>query len=114
MTPAKPINIQELKEEIANGTPAKKSVAASGAKPTTTKKKILPKGPGIRKAPGGAVLAEDTSDYSHIYRNFYDIFVGSFADTKGFDLNYAVRENRNTQAGFVNLMNNSLVLSQKH
>ena len=41
------------------------------------------------------MLAEDCSDYSHIYRNFYDIFVGSFTDLKGFDLNFAVRETRN-------------------
>ena len=60
------------------------------------------------------MLADDCSDYSHIYRNFYDIFVGSFTDLKGFDLNFAVRETRNIQASFVNLMDSHLLLSRKH
>ena len=60
------------------------------------------------------MLADDCSDYSHIYRNFYDIFVGSFTDMKGFDLNFAVRETRNIQASFVNLMDSHLLLSRKH
>jgi len=60
------------------------------------------------------VLAEETADYSHIYRNFYDIFVGCFTDTKGFDVSFAVRETRNIYAGFVNLMVSDLILSNKH
>ena len=36
----------------------------------------------FNKAARSAQLAEDVADYSHIYRNFYDIFVGSFTDQK--------------------------------
>lgn len=60
------------------------------------------------------VLADETVDYSHIYRSFYDIFVGCFTDLKGFDVSFAVRETRNIYASFVNLMASDLVLSQKH
>ena len=124
MTPAKPapsdgIQSQNLKatggdqSTTTKETPAKKGADASAAKSTVAKKK-LPKGSGIQRAPRNLVLADDCADYSHIYRNFYDIFVGSFTDTKGFDLNFAVRETRNIQASFVNLMDSHLLLSRKH
>ena len=48
---------------------------------------MKPKGENqFKRPPRNVVLADDSCDYSHIYRNFYDIFVGSFADVKGFDL----------------------------
>ena len=100
-------------------TPAKKSVPSSAAKPTgstVAKKKLLAKAEKnnpFNKA-RGVKLDEDLSDYSHIYRNFYDIFVGSFGDLKGFDVNFAVRETRNIYASFVNLMQNDILISQKH
>lgn len=97
----------------AKETPAKKGIEASGVKSTVAKRKI-PKGEGIKRAPRNIKLDEDAADYSHIYRNFYDIFVGSFTDLKGFDLNFAVRETRNNMASFVNLMDNHLLLSRKH
>ena len=53
-------------------------------------------------------------DYSHLYRSFYDIFVGCNNDTKGFELNFAVRECRNINANFVNLMESNLMLAGKH
>ena len=58
------------------------SVAASGdkQKSTVAKKKAAAKGAGIQRAPRNLVLGDDSKDYSHIYRNFYDIFVGSFTD----------------------------------
>ena len=126
VTPAKPTafelsRAQKLKEETnstlgttsAKETPAKHGIEASGAKSTVAKRK-LPKGEGIKRAPRNLKLDEDMSDYSHIYRNFYDIFVGSFTDQKAFDLNFAVRETRNNMASFVNLMDNHLLLSRKH
>ena len=71
VTPAKP--------KIAE-TPAKKvAETASAAKSTVAKKKAIAKG-GISRAPRNLKLDEDCADYSHIYRNFYDIFVGSFTD----------------------------------
>ena len=124
MTPAKTgsdelIRAQKLKEETgtlsgtSKETPAKRDTEVSATKTTVTKKKI-PKGSGIQRAPRNLMLAEETADYSHIYRNFYDIFVGSFTDQKGFELNFAVRETRNIQASFVNLMENHLLLNRKH
>ena len=68
----------------------------------------------ISKAPRNLVLSDEVLDYSHLYRNFYDIFVGHNNDTKGFDLNFAVRECRNINANFVNLMENNLMLAGKH
>lgn len=62
----------------------------------------------------GLILAEESVDYSHIYRNFYDIFVGCFTDTKGFDVTFTLRETRNIYASFVNLMSSDLLLSNKH
>ena len=49
-------------------------------------------------------------DYSHLYRNFYDIFVGHHIDMKSFDLNFAVRDTRNMFASFVNLMDNHMMM----
>lgn len=37
-------------------------------------------------------------DYSHHYKSFYDIFVGQFLDPKSFDLQFVVRDTRNTYA----------------
>ena len=112
MTPskAKPVG-ETASKETPNShveTPATKQAS------TAAKKKPLPKGSGIQRAPRNLMLADDSADYSHIYRNFYDIFVGSFTDQKQFDLNFALRETRNVYASFVNLMENSLLLSQKH
>lgn len=95
-------------------TPAKKGIQASGAKQTSTVVKKKPKGAGNFGKPRNVMLADDSVDYSHIYRNFYDIFVGSYSDTKGFDLTFAVRETRNVYASFVNLMENHLLMGQKH
>ena len=43
-------------------------------------------------------------DYSGLYKSFYDIFVGGVLDPKAFDLQYVVRDTRNTYAAFVSLM----------
>lgn len=54
-------------------------------------------------------------DYSHLYRNFYDIFVGHHNNIKDFDLNYCIRDTRNVYASFVNLLDtNALMMQQKH
>jgi hypothetical protein len=37
-------------------------------------------------------------DYSHLYKNFYDIFVGQILEPKTFDLQFVVRDTRNTYA----------------
>lgn len=50
------------------------------------------------------VVVDDFLDYSHLYNSFFDIFVGHQTDPKQFDLTYAMRENRNVYASFVNLM----------
>ena len=47
---------------------------------------------------------EQVVDYSQHFRSFYDIFVGYFLDAKNFDLQYAIRDNRNMFATFVNIM----------
>ena len=60
--------------------------------------------------PRNVVLDEEQKDYSHLYRNFYDIFVGSHIEQKGFDLNFAVRDTRNVYASFVNLMENHFLM----
>jgi len=61
------------------------------------------------------VLADDSKDYSHLYRSFYDIFVGHYSGIKDFDLNYCVRDARNVYASFVNLLDtNALLMQQKH
>ena len=60
------------------------------------------------------MLDEQIKDYSHLYRNFYDIFVGHHIDQKGFDLNFAVRDTRNVYASFVNLMENNILMQNKH
>ena len=59
------------------------------------------------------MLDEQIKDYSHLYRNFYDIFVGHHIDQKGFDLNFAVRDTRNVYASFVNLMGNNIHMMNK-
>ena len=56
------------------------------------------------------MLDEEQKDYSHLYRNFYDIFVGHHIEQKGFDLNFAVRDTRNVYASFVNLMENHFLM----
>jgi hypothetical protein len=43
-------------------------------------------------------------DYSHLYKSFYDIFVGQVLEPKTFDLQFVVRDTRNTYAQFVSLM----------
>lgn len=43
-------------------------------------------------------------DYSHLYKSFYDIFVGQILEPKTFDLAFVVRDTRNTYAQFVSLM----------
>ena len=60
--------------------------------------------------PRNVVLDEEQKDYSHLYRNFYDIFVGNHIEQKGFDLNFAVRDTRNVYASFVNLMENHFLM----
>jgi hypothetical protein len=61
------------------------------------------------------VLDNDSQDYSHLYRNFYDIFVGHHNGIRDFDLNYCVRDARNVYASFVNLLDtNALLMQQKH
>jgi len=68
----------------------------------------------IAKIPKGMVLDNDSQDYSHLYRNFYDIFVGHHNGIKDFDLNYCVRDARNVYASFVNLLDtNALLMQQK-
>ena len=37
-------------------------------------------------------------DYSHLYKSFYDIFVGQILEPKTFDLAFVVRDTRNTYA----------------
>ena len=68
----------------------------------------------IKKKPKKPIVKDDESilDYSHLYGNFYDIFVGHQVDQKNFDLNYAVRETRNIYASFVNLMESNAVAMQ--
>lgn len=54
-------------------------------------------------------------DYSHLYKSFYDIFVGQILDPKNFDLNFVMRETRNMYASFVNIMDsNALLMKKKH
>ena len=50
------------------------------------------------------LLPDDHLDYSHLYSSFFDIFVGHQTEPKSFDLSFAMRENRNVYASFVNLM----------
>ena len=50
--------------------------------------------------PGGLAVV----DYSHLYKSFYDIFVGQVLEPKTFDLQFVVRDTRNTYAQFVSLM----------
>jgi hypothetical protein len=69
----------------------------------------------VAKLPKGMVLDGDSQDYSHLYRNFYDIFVGHHNGLKDFELNYCVRDARNVYASFVNLLDtNALLMQQKH
>ena len=49
---------------------------------------------------GGVAVKE----YSHLYKSFYDIFVGQILEPKTFDLAFVVRDTRNTYAQFVSLM----------
>ena len=65
--------------------------------------------PKPKKKPVAKKVIEDDNalDYSHLYSNFYDIFVGQQIDPKSFDLNYAVRETRNIYASFVNLLDSN-------
>jgi tubulin polyglutamylase TTLL5 len=61
------------------------------------------------------VQVDDCLEYSHLYRNFYDIFAGYHNGVKDFDLQYCVRESRNVYASFVNLLDtNALLMQQKH
>lgn len=54
-------------------------------------------------------------DYSGLYKNFYDIFAGLSIDPKGFDLSFAVRDNRNMYAAFVNIMDaNAISMKRKY
>lgn len=64
------------------------------------------------KKPDQAKQDEELKDYSHLYSNFYDIFVGQQVNSKEFDLNYAVRESRNIYASFVNLMESNHIAMQ--
>ena len=104
-------------------TPAKKTLAGTAAISTAAKSSAVArkkaaarndKNNPFEKASRGLILADESVDYSHIYRNFYDIFVGCFTDTKGFDVSFALRETRNVYASFVNLMASDLLLSNKH
>ena len=52
-------------------------------------------------------------DYSHHYKSFYDIFVGQVLEPKTFDLQYVVRDTRNSYASFVSLMT-SLDVKKKY
>jgi hypothetical protein len=54
----------------------------------------------IEVLPGGMQVV----DYSHLYKSFYDIFVGQVLEPKTFDLQFVVRDTRNTYAQFVSLM----------
>ena len=64
----------------------------------------------MTKQPDG----EQYLDYSGLYKNFYEIFSGLIIDPKNFDLQFVVRETRNTYAAFVNIMDaNALGMKKK-
>ena len=66
----------------------------------------------VAKIPRNVILADETLDYSHLYRNFYDIFVGHHNGIKDFDLNYCIRDTRNIFASFVNLLDTNALMMQ--
>ena len=101
----------ETEEKEDTVTPVKPPKSSTGQ--ATTKKKPARQNQ-FKQVPRNVVFDEEQKDYSHLYRNFYDIFVGHQVDNKAFDLNYAVRDTRNVYASFVNLMENHFMLQQKH
>ena len=58
-------------------------------------------------------MVDDFLDYTHLYSSFFDIFVGHQTDQKYFDIAYAMRENRNVYASFVNLMEGALAVQMQ-
>ena len=68
-------------------------------KPALVKKAQLPK-----VIENELVAGMNVMDYSHLYKSFYDIFVGSILEPKTFDLQFVMRDTRNTYAAFVSLM----------
>lgn len=70
----------ETKSSVAS-TAAKKTDSSAAAKQAAKKRAIAKNIPTqFNKMARNVRLDEDVADYSHIYRNFYDIFVGSYTD----------------------------------
>ncbi len=87
-------------ETPATEAPSDKKPAKKGAAKDPAKKK-LSKALVLESDLAGGVAVQD---YSHLYKSFYDIFVGGILEPKTFDLQFVVRDTRNTYAQFVSLM----------
>ena len=98
---------EDAKEEE---TSKKEELAKAKEPPKKKKQQSVPK-----KVPKPVVETDQILDYSHLYKSFYDIFVGQYTDPKNFDLQFVVRDTRNVYAAFVNIMDsNSLTMKKKH
>ena len=76
-------------EKKAGGKATKKGTKG------TKKQQSLSKQIVIETDLAGGVAVQD---YSHLYKSFYDIFVGQILEPKTFDLAFVVRDTRNTYA----------------
>lgn len=93
--------IQQEKIKSAKDIPTDTKMAAPIAQPKQQAVVPVPK----KKIQKPLASVDDESlDYSHLYSSFYDIFVGYQTSNSSFDVQYAMRENRNIYATFVNLM----------
>jgi hypothetical protein len=88
----KPSDISEVKKHLE----VSKAPAAKKGKKQPVSKAIAPE--------NDLINGLKVRDYSHLYKSFYDIFVGQVLEPKTFDLQFVVRDTRNTYAAFVSLM----------
>lgn len=102
---------EEADGEQVPETPQKAAVSETQSTTSTAQAKKK----AVAKVPKKTIDVSECLDYSHLYRSFYDIFVGNQIGKESFDLNYAIRETRNIYASFVNLIEtNALLMKHKY